>query len=128
MVDKKNDDSYTVPSELMDVNEREHYLIIMNDAINYLHHKAVNGKVRDAKKEKVKIDYFRALIYAVNTANSIYKDKQIDDMAADIELLKNAIIYDDNYDDESADEINDENIKELINYDEKLKEIKNTGG
>ena len=124
---KKNNDSSALSTELIDVNERDNYLLILNDAINYLHHKAVNGKIRDVKTEKIKIDYFRALIYAVNTANSVYKDKQIDKMEADIELLKNAIIYPDNPDDKSADEITDENITEIINFDEKIKSIKDSG-
>lgn len=124
---KKNNDSSALSTELIDVNERDNYLLILNDAINYLHHKAVNGKIRDAKTEKIKIDYFRALIYAVNTANSVYKDKQIDKMESDIELLKNAIIYPDNSDDKSADAISDENIAEIINFDEKIKSIKDSG-
>lgn len=123
---EKNKDSSTLSTELIDVNERDNYLFILNDAINYLHHKAVNGKIRDAKNEKIKIDYFRALIYAINTANSVYKDKQIDKMESDIELLKNAIISadkSDNFDDEIADE----SINEIIDFDEKIKKIKDSG-
>lgn len=123
---EKNKDSSTLSTELIDVNERDNYLFILNDAINYLHHKAVNGKIRDAKNEKIKINYFRALIYAINTANSVYKDKQIDKMESDIELLKNAIISadkSDNFDDEIADE----SINEIIDFDEKIKKIKESG-
>ena len=123
---EKNKDSSTLSTELIDVNERDNYLFILNDAINYLHHKAVNGKIRDAKNEKIKINYFRALIYAINTANSVYKDKQIDKMESDIELLKNAIISadkSDNFDDEIADE----SINEIIDFDEKIKKIKDSG-
>lgn len=123
---EKNKDSSTLSTELIDINERDNYLFILNDAINYLHHKAVNGKIRDAKNEKIKINYFRALIYAINTANSVYKDKQIDKMESDIELLKNAIISadkSDNFDDEIADE----SINEIIDFDEKIKKIKDSG-
>ena len=126
LANEKNKDSSTLSTELIDVNERDNYLFILNDAINYLHHKAVNGKIRDAKNEKIKIDYFRALIYAINTANSVYKDKQIDKMESDIELLKNAIISadkSDNFDDEIADE----SINEIIDFDEKIKKIKDSG-
>ena len=75
MTVKKIDDSSTLPTELIDVDVRKNYLLILNDAIHYLHHKAVNGKIRDANNEKIKINYFRALIYAISTANNVYKDK-----------------------------------------------------
>lgn len=75
MVTKKGGDSSTLTPEIIDIDTRDNYLLILNDAINYLHHKAVNGRVRDAKNERVKIDYFRALVYAISTANGVYKDK-----------------------------------------------------
>lgn len=126
LANEKNKDSSTLSTELIDINERDNYLFILNDAINYLHNKSINGKIRDAKNEKIKIDYFRALIYAINTANSVYKDKQIDKMESDIELLKNSIISadkSDNFDDAIADE----SINELIDFDEKIKKIKDSG-
>lgn len=125
MTVKKINDSSTLPTELIDVDVRKHYLLILNDAIDYLHHKAVNGKIRDANNEKIKINYFRALIYAISTANNVYKDKQIDKMENDIEMLKNAIISD--AVNKSADATNDKNIAELIDFDEKIKNLKDSG-
>ena len=79
---EKNADSIT--AELIDdSNKRIFYLAILDDAINNLHYKATHGRIRDEKKEKLKIDMYRALFYGVNVANSVYKDKQIDDLAAD---------------------------------------------
>ena len=95
MVTKKGGDSSTLTPEIIDVDTRDNYLLILNDAINYLHHKAVNGRVRDAKNERVKIDYFRALVYAISTANGVYKDKQLDKLEKDIAMLKNMYIADD---------------------------------
>ena len=126
LANKKDEDSSILSTELIDVNQRDNYLFILNGAINYLHNKAVNGKIRDAKNEKIKIDYFRALIYAINTANSVYKDKQIDKMESDIELLKNAIISADKSD-KFDDAIADERINEIIDFDDKLKQIKDSG-
>ncbi len=124
LTNEKNDDSSALSTELIDVNERDNYLLILNDAINYLHHKAVNGKIRDARNEKIKIDYFRALIYAVNTANSVYKDKQIDKMESDIELLKKAIISDSNK--SADDDIDTEKLNDLIDFDERIKKLKDS--
>ena len=58
---KKDNDSSTLTPEIIDVNERDNYLLILNDAINKLHHKAVNGKIRNVKNEKVKIEYYRII-------------------------------------------------------------------
>lgn len=88
MVDNNDVDSSTLTPEIIDVNERDNYLFILNDAIQYLHHKAVNGRIRDAKNERIKIDYFRALVYAISTANNVFKDKQLDKLEKDVELLK----------------------------------------
>ena len=90
MVGKKsNDSSIAVTPDVVDAAERDNFLFILNDAINYLHNKAVNGKVRNAQNERVKIDYFRALIYAISTANGVYKDKQLDNLEKDVAILKN---------------------------------------
>lgn len=95
MVTKKGADSSTaIKPDIVDSGERDNYLFILNDAIQYLHHKAVNGRVRDAKNERVKIDYFRALVYAISTANGVYKDKQLDKLEKDIEMLKHMYMSD----------------------------------
>lgn len=95
MAAKKSDDSsIAVTPDIVDSGERDNYLFILNDAIQYLHHKAVNGRIRDVKNEKIKIDYFRALIYAISTANSVYKDKQLDNLEKDVAMLKNMYLAD----------------------------------
>lgn len=94
----------------------------MNDAINTLHHKAVNGRVRDAKNERVKIDYFRALIYAISTANSVYKDKQLDKLEKDVELLKNMYIADSGKKD--GNELSPNAKADLDEIDAKIEKLK----
>ena len=55
LVKKKDSDSSTLSAEIIDADTRDNFLFILNDAINYLHHKAVNGKVRNPKTEKIKM-------------------------------------------------------------------------
>ena len=123
---KSGDSSIAVTPDIVDSGERDNYLFILNDAIQYLHHKAVNGKVRNPKNEKVKIDYFRALIYAVNTANAVYKDKQLDKLESDLEKLKKGLIIP-AADDGNSGEISDEKLNELIGFDEKIKQLRDKG-
>ena len=127
MVNNNYDDSSTLTPDIIDVDERDNYLIILNDAINYLHNKAVNGKIRNPKNEKVKIDYFRALIYAVNTAKSVYKDKQLDKMESDLEKLKKGLLISAETNNGPGGEITDEKLNELIGFDEKIKQLRDKG-
>lgn len=122
---KKDDDSSTLTAELIDdFNKRDLYLSILDDAINKLHHKAINGRIRDVKKEKVKIDTYRALFYGVNVANSVYKDKQIDKMADDFEKLKKGLLIKSDSTNGAA-EISDDELNELIDFDERIRKLKN---
>ena len=63
-------------------------------------------------------------VNAVNTANSVYKDKQIDKMESDIELLKKAIISDSNK--SADDDIDTEKLNDLIDFDERIKKLKDS--
>lgn len=126
---KKNDnDSSTLSGEIIDdSNKRDFYLGVLDDAITNLHYKATKGRIRDAKKEKLKVDMFRALFYGVNVANSVYKDKQIDKMADDFERLKKGLLIKDGADKISggdAVEISDAELNELIDFDERIKKLK----
>lgn len=126
LVKKKNDDSSTLTAELIDdSNKRDFYLAVLDDAINNLHHKATKGRIRDAKKEKLKIDMYRALFYGVNVANNVYKDKQIDKLADDFEKLKKGLLIKET--DKIATgnvEITDAELNDLIDFDERIKRLK----
>lgn len=127
LVKKKNDDSSTLTAEIIDdSNKRDFYLAVLDDAINKLHYKATKGRIRDAKHEKIKIDMYRALFYGVNVANSVYKDKQIDAIADDFEKLKKGLLIKNNIDtiDSGDIEITDAELNELIDFDERIKKLK----
>ena len=123
LVTKKGGDSSTLTPEIIDVDTRDNYLLILNDAIQYLHHKAVNGRVRDAKNERVKIDYFRALVYAISTANGVYKDKQLDKLEKDIEMLKHMYMVDSGKDDADK-KLSPTAIADLDEIDAKIEKLK----
>lgn len=127
LVKKKYDDSSTLSAEIIDdSNKRDFYLAVLDDAINNLHHKATKGRIRDVKKEKLKIDMYRALFYGVNVANSVYKDKQIDKMADDFEKLKKGLLIKDADKISSGErEISDAELNDLIDFDNRIKEYKN---
>ena len=127
LVTKNNNDSSILTTELIDdSNKRDFYLAVLDDAINKLHYKATKGRIRDVKKEKLKIEMYRALFYGVNVANSVYKDKQIDKMADDFEKLKKGLIIKNDTDkiDNGAAEITDAELNELIDFDERIKKLK----
>ena len=127
LVKKKNDDSSTLTAEIIDdSNKRDFYLAVLDDAINKLHYKATNGRIRDVKKEKIKIDMYRALFYGVNVANSVYKDKQIDKLADDFERLKKGLLIKNDTDkiESGKVEITDAELNDLIDFDERIKKLK----
>ena len=127
LVSKKDNDKSTLTAELIDdSNKRDFYLAVLDDAINNLHYKATKGRIRDVKKEKLKVDMFRALFYGVNVANAVYKDKQIDKMADDFEKLKKGLLIKDadNKISGGAVEISDAELNELIDFDERIKKLK----
>lgn len=127
LVKKKDVNSDTLTAELIDdSNKRDFYLAVLDDAINYLHHKATNGRIRDVKKDKLKVDMYRALFYGVNVANSVYKDKQIDKLVDDFDRLKKGLIIKNNADkiDSGKVEITDDELNELIDFDERIKKLK----
>ena len=69
---------------------------------------------------------YRALFYGVNVANSVYKDKQIDKMADDFERLKKGLLIKNDTDkiESGKVEITDDELNDLIDFDERIKRLK----
>lgn len=76
---------------LIEFDDRDLILHKLNDAIDYLHHKAMKGRVTDAKNEKVRIAWFKTLAYACSIYNQIKRDIELDQLREEIETLKNHI-------------------------------------
>lgn len=72
-------------------DDRDLVLSKLNDAIEYLHNKALKGRVHDAANEKVRISWFKALAYACSIYNQIKKDEDYEDLKNEMEVLKEEI-------------------------------------
>lgn len=90
MTDSQEDEDNNV-GPLVEFDERELILRKLNDAIDYLHHKAMKGRVTDAKNEKVRIAWFKALAYSCSIYNQIKRDVELDQLREEVETLKNHI-------------------------------------
>jgi len=113
------DDDVRIPI-VEETNKRELYLGFLEDAMNKLHHKAVEGKVRNPQNERIKIEYFRALIYAVNTANTIHRDIQLDKLEEELDMLKRGLIFDKEKSSQSEKQLDEEKLKEIEEIDKKI--------
>jgi len=72
-------------------DDRDIILAKLNDAIEYLHHKSMNGRILDEKNEKVRISWFKALAYCCNVYNSIKKDADLEDLQRQVQELSDEI-------------------------------------
>ena len=128
MVEKKNNNADTLTPEFIDdVDKRDFYISVLDDSINNLHRKVTNGRIRDVKKDKLKVDMYRALFYGVNVANNVYKDKQIDTLISNFEKLKKGLLIKNDAEIDAADSgdvISDAELNELINLDERIMKLK----
>lgn len=57
-------------------------------AIDEASYKIENGRVRDADKEKVRIKWVRALAYAINVRRQVANDRDLEELAGQVEELK----------------------------------------
>lgn len=57
-------------------------------AIQEARDKIENGRVRDPEREKVRIKWVRALAYAVNVRRQVANDRDLEELAQQVEELK----------------------------------------
>jgi hypothetical protein len=69
-------------------SERELVLSKLSESIDYLHHKCLKGNVRNEPKEKVRIQWFKALSYTCSIYNQISRDNEIDALKMELDEIK----------------------------------------
>lgn len=119
MSKKKELISYSEVDEL-----RKDCLLILQNVTNELYYKAKKGRFHDVKKDKLRLDYWKGVVYSVNTMNSIYKDKQIDKLKSDIEELKKGLIIEVPSKNDDDDIVQSENLKKLEELDDEIEKLK----
>lgn len=62
------------------IDSRELVLVKLDEVINFLHHKALNGRIVKPENEKVRIQWFKAMTYACSIYNQIKRDVEIDEL------------------------------------------------
>ena len=61
-------------------DSRELVLIKLDEVIEFLHYKALKGRIVKPENEKVRIQYFKAMTYACSIYNQIKRDVEIDEL------------------------------------------------
>lgn len=66
----------------------EGMLETLDVAIDEAQRKIENGRVRSPENEKVRIKWIRALAYSLNVRRQIANDRDLEELAAEVEALK----------------------------------------
>lgn len=62
----------------------------LDAAIDEIGEKIESGRIRDPEREKVRIQYFRALGYLIRTKRKVLEDKTLEELEAEVQQLKDA--------------------------------------
>jgi hypothetical protein len=73
----KEDESKINPTSY---DSREMLLVKLDEVIDFLHHKALKGRIVKPENEKVRIQWFKAMTYACSIYNQIKRDVEIDEL------------------------------------------------
>lgn len=68
--------------------DREAVLILLEDLIHQAYDKAKNGRVRNAKNEKVRQGWFKTVGYLAGQYRQLVKDEDLEELQEEVELLK----------------------------------------
>ena len=82
---RDDDDVGLAAEKLSDYDEMLDWL---DTAIEEAHRKVDSGRVYDAENEKVRIKWLRALAYAVNVRRQVTNDRDLAELAEEVDELK----------------------------------------
>jgi len=71
-----------------DDSDYDQMLAHLDTAIDEARQKVESGRVYDADNEKVRIKWIRALAYAVNVRRQVTTDRDLEELAAKVDELK----------------------------------------
>jgi hypothetical protein len=80
------DDPADAPA--VEVADRDEILDLLEDGIREAHRKVESGRVYDAENEKVRQKWIRTLAYAANAYRQLAKDRDLEELAEEVERLK----------------------------------------
>lgn len=68
--------------------DRDKLLNMLSEIVSTQHFKITNGRIRDAKNEKIRLDSVRVLAYLCSVYNGILKDRGLTDIEKRLEVLE----------------------------------------
>jgi hypothetical protein len=72
-------------------DNRESILIKLDEVIDFLYNKSLNGRITKPESDKVKISWFKALAYTCSIYSQIKRDVDLDEIKDKIETMNNEI-------------------------------------
>lgn len=84
----QHDDEYPSPGPDLSAGDRDEVLARLDDLIQEAHRKASTGRVYDAENERVRQGWFRTVGYLAGQYRQLKKDGQLEEMQAELDLLK----------------------------------------
>ena len=97
---KRNEDAVIQVDLMPQLKSRQEVLGILSDAIDKQHDKVTKGRIFNHENEKIKIHMWKSLVHTCHTYNQILKDMQIDEIKYELQEIRNAMIYQQQTDDE----------------------------
>lgn len=97
---KRNEDAVIQVDLMPQLKSRQEVLGILSDAIDKQHDKVTKGRIFNPENEKIKINMWKSLVHTCHTYNQILKDMQIDEIKYELQEIRNAMIYQQQTDDE----------------------------
>ena len=70
-------------------DDRDLVLLKLNDAIDKVHYKAMNGRV--SKNDKSRVQWFKTLAYMISIYNQVKKDKDLEEIEKQVQELTKEI-------------------------------------